>query len=175
MWSGGGNNVDNAAYPGRVGYIQDRALEAMDRWLARIEADPSLAPRAEKVVRNKPADLQDGCWTREATPQFLPEPQRFGGPGSSACNDLYPAFPSPRMVAGGPLASNVVKCQLKAVDPRDYVVAFSPEEYARLTRIFPSGVCNWEVPGVGQTGLVGTWLEYTDVGRYRRDRLPGSR
>lgn len=172
MWSGGGNAADDAAYPGRVAYIQDRALEAMDRWLARITADTSPAPRAEKVVRNKPADLQDGCWTREATPDFIAEPQRFGGPGTSACNDLYPAFPSPRMVAGGPIESNIIKCELKAVDPRDYSVDFSSADYARLTRIFPTGVCNWEVPGVGQTDLAGTWLGYTGVGRYHRDPLP---
>jgi hypothetical protein len=172
MWSGGGNSADDAAYPGRVAYIQDRALEAMDRWLARITADTSSAPRVEKVVRNKPADLQDGCWTRETTPNFIAEPQRFGGPGTSACNNLYPAFPSPRMVAGGPIESNIIKCELKAVDPRDYSVDFSSANYARLTRIFPAGVCNWDVPGVGQTDLLGTWLEYTGLGRYHRDRLP---
>ncbi|WP_421683264.1 DUF6351 family protein [Stutzerimonas urumqiensis] len=169
MWSGGGNSVDNAAYPNRVAYIQDRALEAMDQWLANIASDPSASPRAVKVVRNKPADLQDGCWTREATPQFIPETQRFGGPGTSTCNDLYPAFPSPRMVAGGPLASDVIKCQLKAIDPRDYRVDFTDAEFARLNRIFPSGVCNWQVPGVEQQPLMGTWLEYLHEGQYRSD------
>lgn len=172
MWSGGSNAADDAAYPGRVAYIQDRALEAMDRWLARITADTSSAPRAVKVVRNKPADLRDGCWTRETRPNFIAETQRFGGPGTSTCNDLYPAFPSPRMVAGGPIESNIIRCQLKAVDPRDYSVDFSSAEYARLTQVFPAGVCNWEVPGVGQTDLIGTWLEYTGYGRYRRDPMP---
>ncbi|MCQ4329834.1 DUF6351 family protein [Stutzerimonas stutzeri] len=172
MWSGGSNTADDAAYPGRVAYIQDRALEAMDHWLARIAADTRHAPKAEKVVRNKPADLQDGCWSRETTPNFIPETQRFGGPGTSTCNDLYPAFPSPRMVAGGPIESNIIKCQLRAVDPRDYEVQFSSADYARLTRIFPAGVCQWEAPGVGQTDLIGTWLEYTGYGRYHRDRLP---
>ncbi|MCQ4311205.1 tannase/feruloyl esterase family alpha/beta hydrolase [Pseudomonas stutzeri] len=175
MWSGGSNAADDAAYPGRVAYIQDRALEAMDRWLAAIVADRSNRSRAEKVVRNKPANLQDGCWTRESRPDFIPEPQRFGGPGTSACNDLYPAFPSPRMVAGGPLASDIIKCELKAIDHRDYSVAFSGNEYARLTGIFPNGVCNWDAPGVGQTRLLGTWLEYTGVGRYHRDRRPHRR
>jgi len=172
MWSGGSNAADDAAYPGRVAYIQDRALEAMDRWLVRITADTSSAPRAVKVVRNKPADLRDGCWTRDTRPNFIAETQRFGGPGTSTCNDLYPAFPSPRMVAGGPIESNIIRCQLKAVDPRDYSVDFSSAEYARLTQVFPAGVCNWEVPGVGQTDLIGTWLEYTGYGRYRRDPMP---
>lgn len=171
MWSGGGNAADDAAYPGRVAFIQDRALEAMDRWLANIAADTANISRGAKVVRNKPADLRDGCWTRAATPDFIPEPQRFGGPGSSTCNDLYPAFPSPRMVAGGPLASDIIKCELKAVDPRDYAVPLDAQQYARLMQIFPSGVCNWAVPGVGQTDLLGTWLEYTGPGRFHPDRL----
>src|SRR3546814_7197139 len=49
MWSGGSNAADDATYPGRVAYIQDRALEAMDRWLAAIVADRSNRRQAEKV------------------------------------------------------------------------------------------------------------------------------
>jgi len=175
MWSGGAGYPEGETGAARTGYIQDRALEAMDRWLAAISADPGSATRAEKVVRNKPADLQDGCWTRDEQPSFIAEPQTFGGRGSSACNDLYPAFPSPRMVAGGPLASDVIKCQLRPVDERDYQVSFDPDEYARLTRIFPNGVCDWTLPGVGQQPVVGTWLRYLGEGRYVRDAVRPAR
>ncbi|MBF8185634.1 hypothetical protein ITP53_07760 [Nonomuraea sp. K274] len=39
-----------------------------------------------------------------------------------------------------------------------YSVTFSPAERRRLLEIFPSGVCDWTKPGVGQRPLRGTWL-----------------
>src|SRR3954471_18591466 len=44
----------------------DLALKSfllMDTWLARIEADRSDAPLAEKVIRDKPTDATDKCFT----------------------------------------------------------------------------------------------------------------
>ena len=43
-------------------------------------------------------------------------------------------------MAGGPLAADVLKCQLKPVDAGDYKVRFTSAELARLRRIFPAGV-----------------------------------
>jgi hypothetical protein len=59
-----------------------------------------------------------------------------------------------RKEAGGPLAGNILKCQLKPVATSDYQVTFSPAELVRLNAIFPGGVCDWTKPGVGQTGVV---------------------
>jgi hypothetical protein len=42
----------------------------------------------------------------------------------------------------------------------DYAVSFTAEQSARLSAIFPTGVCNWSVPGVEQQGLRGTWLKF---------------
>ena len=75
-------------------------------------------------------------------------------------SSTYPSSPSPREVAGAPLASDVPKCQLKSVDSADYTVSFEGSEMERLQAIFPTGVCDWSKPGVGQTGLKGTWLTY---------------
>jgi hypothetical protein len=114
----------------------------------------------DKVVRNKPEALMDGCWTPGSSPEFIEEPQEFGGVGTSSCNDLYPAFSSPRMVAGGPLANDIVKCQLKPIDFNDYTVRFTPSERSLLRRIFPDGVCDWDQPGVEQRPLRGLWLSF---------------
>jgi hypothetical protein len=162
MWSGG-NGPRSAA-------VSREALAQMDAWVGNVVADASNDPLAVKVVRNKPASLVDGCWLGDATPTFVPEPHVFGGPGTSFCNGVYPAFPFPRMVAGGPLANDVIKCQLKRIDLADYAVTFTPPEVARLHQIFPAGVCDWSRPGVEQRGLAGTWLDFTDVGAYRRDK-----
>lgn len=163
MWSGGNGP--------RLGFVAFQALAQIDRWVAAIEADTSNDPRAEKVVRNKPADLVDGCWVGSgASLDFIPETQFFGGPGTSVCNDEYPAFPSPRMVAGSLLANDIIKCRLKRPKRSDYAVSFTRDEWKRLRKIFRRGVCDWSRPGVEQSDLAGTWITFTDVGKYERDR-----
>src|SRR5207253_7558313 len=62
---------------------------------------------------------------------------------------------SPRQVAGGPLAENILKCQLKPINLADYFtpagpVSFTATQLARLQATFPGGVCDWSRPGVGQ-------------------------
>ena len=133
------------------------ALRQMDRWLDNLAADTSADPPADRVARAKPAELTDACWSRDEEPLKIVEPQVRG---SGQCEALYPSSPSPREVAGAPLASDIAKCQLKPVDPADYAVRFSPDELRRLRGIFPDGVCDWTRPGVGQTGLKGTWLTF---------------
>ena len=58
------------------------------------------------------------------------------------------------------VASDIVKCQLKPIEAADYKVAFTPDEMARLKKIFPAGVCDWSKPGVEQQKLGGTWLRF---------------
>jgi hypothetical protein len=122
------------------------ALQQMDDWLANLAADTSGDPKAVKVVRAKPVGLVDACWTEDG--RKISEPQTFAGAGR--CNELYPAFPLPRMVAGGPLTDDLVKCQLRPIDAGDYAVRLTGEERSRLGRIFPDGVCDWSKPGVEQ-------------------------
>ena len=51
----------------------------------------------------------------------------------------------------------------QAVDPGDYTVRFEPAEMNRLRTIFPDGVCDWSRPGLGQTGLRGTWQTFNSI------------
>ncbi len=133
------------------------ALRHMDRWLEALTADTSRARSTDKVARARPEGLTDACWSRDEEPVKLVETQQRG---SGQCDALYPSPPSPREVAGAPLAGDIVKCQLKPVDPNDYAVSFSLEEMDRLRRIFPAGVCDWSRPGVGQVNLKGTWQSF---------------
>jgi len=73
---------------------------------------------------------------------------------------LYPSAPSPREVAGGPLAADIAKCQLKPVDFNGYTVTFNEADALRLQKIFAGGVCDWTQAGEGQTALKGTWLDF---------------
>lgn len=125
------------------------ALAMMDRWVAAIEADTSSASPAEKVVRNKPADAEDGCWVagRRVSDR-------------NACNAAFPLYEQPRIVAGGPMSNDILKCQLKPLDRRGYgSVQFSDAQWVQLRQIFPGGVCDWTKPGVGQQEVV-PWLSF---------------
>ena len=59
--------------------------------------------------------------------------------------------------AGAPLADDVLKCQLKPIDAKDYDVSLTAEEMTRLRAIFPVGVCDYSKPGLGQVPLAGTY------------------
>jgi hypothetical protein len=130
------------------------ALRQMDAWLTNLKHDRSEAPHHLKIRRAKPADLVDACFTQLGTDKIV-EPATFQGGG--VCNGLFPAYSSPRMVAGEPVANNVLKCQLKPIHSADYQATFTSAERAQLAAIFPQGVCDYSRPGVGQKPFEDTW------------------
>jgi hypothetical protein len=133
------------------------ALKQMDLWLANVSADTSTGTKREKVIRNKPATLQEGCMTRDAVPTKIVEKL---SQTSGKCAELYPAPGSPRYIAGAPMSADVIKCQLKAPNISEYNVTFTTDQWTRLNAIFKEGVCDWSKPGVEQQGLRGTWLKF---------------
>jgi hypothetical protein len=98
----------------------------------------------------------DGCYDKT---RFIAEDLVFSSEPVSECSGLYPVYSNPRKEAGGPLAANVLKCQLKPIDPADYKVPLNAEEAGRLAAIFPAGVCDFSKPGVNQTPVV-TWPSF---------------
>jgi hypothetical protein len=135
--------------------MTEYALAKMDQWVTMLNADPSNSKPMEKIERSKPADLVDSCYGADS--KRILETQTYTG---GKCNELYPAFPSPRMVAGGPPTNDVLKCQLKPLDYKDYTVGFTDGQRSRLAAIFPKGVCNFSIPGVEQQPLAGTWQTF---------------
>jgi hypothetical protein len=134
--------------------VLSHAVTQMDQWLTSLFADGSSAPIQHKIVKAKPADLVDACFTNNGTVKIA-ELQLFQG--DTVCNGLYPSHSSPRMVAGEPVANDVLKCQLKPINTGDYQVSFTPTELTQLAAIFPQGVCDFSKPGVGQVPLENTW------------------
>jgi len=127
----------------------------MNKWLDAIVADPApLTP--SKVVRHKPAEAVDACFDSDG--RKIAEPASFAGAGK--CNSLYPVHSEPRLVAGAPLTNDIVKCQLKRIDYKEYKATFSAEQKARLQKTFPNGVCDFSKPGVGQAPPKGTYQRY---------------
>ncbi len=135
--------------------VAREALRQMDAWLGALAADESSDPAIERVVRARPADLVDACWSRDDDPVKIAEPMVRG---SGRCEALYPSAPGPREVAGAPIGSDVLKCQIKPLDSDDYDVSLTAEQRATLEQVFSTGVCNWSQPGVGQTAPPETWL-----------------
>jgi hypothetical protein len=143
--------------PASIYSVQSKeALRLIDVWLDRIDADQSPGSRAVKVARNKPAELTDACFTDAG--EKIAEPRSYGKPGR--CNDLYPASADPRIVSGGPVAGDVLKCQLKPVGSNDYTQPLNASDLARLTTIFPQGVCDYSKPGIGQQDPPKPWQSY---------------
>jgi hypothetical protein len=131
------------------------ALDTMTKWLDAMAADPAPLT-SDKVVKHKPADAVDTCWDTAGTK--IVEPASFDAPNK--CNAIFPIHSEPRLVAGAPLANDVMKCQLKAVSFDDYKVTFTDAQKARLKTIFPAGVCDWSKPGVNQVPIKGTYQRY---------------
>ncbi|MEH1127117.1 DUF6351 family protein [Micromonospora sp. CPCC 206061] len=130
--------------------IADQAFLLMDRWLAAVEADRSNAPRSAKILRHKPAEAVDACFVDGVK---VTDP--------NTCRATFPFAGDPRIAAGAPLSNDVLKCQLKPVNPRDYNVAFTAQQWTRLRQAFPRGVCDYRKPGADRVPSV-PWLTYQD-------------
>jgi hypothetical protein len=131
------------------------AIDTMSQWLDALSKDTSTKPAIAKVVAAKPAAAVDGCWSGDGT--RYDEPAVLDGTGK--CNELFPAHRTPRLVAGAPLTDDIMKCQLKPIDARDYAVTFNPGELGQLRQIFPGGVCDYSKSGTNQQPLAGTYLK----------------
>jgi hypothetical protein len=141
------------AAPGTLGV---EAFLAMDNWLTALKADTSSTDIAQKVRTARPLsgtfDTRDFCLPPEDATQTT---RVYDMAACDANPHLRPTL-SPRQVAGGPRAEDVLKCQLKPLVETDYPAAtFSAGQWARLQAVFSTGVCDWSQPGVGQTDAVG--------------------
>ena len=142
----------NSAYPPgyQLSSCTANPLVLMDRWLQAVEADASSLPLSAKIVRNKPAEAIDTCWISGVKVTNW-----------SACQAAFPYFGTPREGAGEGAVNDVMKCQLKPLNPADYRVTFTPAQWTALQNAFPGGVCDWSQPAVGQQPIA-TWLTFMD-------------
>jgi len=140
------------ATPPQIVAVTLRSFLTMDIWLSNLlvsapKATLNSVRNQAQVIAAKPATAFDFC--------FLTGDVTFSNPVTDmALCDADPRLmkhASPRQVAGGPLAENILKCRLKPLNARDYApVTFSPMQLARLHAVFPQGVCDWSRPGIDQ-------------------------
>ncbi len=150
-----GTHANQVIWEGPVPLVADTSCElnsfiAMDRWLSTVERDHSRKSVAQKVIRDKPSDVTDECWN---------------GTGQMVSHSLCPAGVvnvegTPRTVAGDAITTDDNKCQLKALSRSAYPgITFTDAQWATLQMVFPTGVCDFSKPGVGQQPTV-PWLTY---------------
>ena len=137
----------------------DAGQKLLDRWILAYKADASADPQRVKVLRAKPKEAVDGCYDKSTPPQFIADALPFTSQPRSKCSELYPVYSNPRREAGGPLAANILKCQLKPIDAKDYKATLTPADMTRLKSVFSGGVCDWSKPGVNQVPVV-TWASF---------------
>ena len=138
--------------------FESDAIVAIDRWLAAVEADSSDRPLAEKIVDNRPEDVQDKC-------SQVPGVEQVVVPGIGRVCELehvQTRYGTPATVAGESIATDTNECQLKPLRRQDYYpIAFTDEQWAQLEAAFPTGVCDWSRPGVSQQDTI-PWQTYQD-------------
>ena len=152
----------------------DQAILALDRWLARVEADRRSVGLARKILENRPDTVTDRC--TDGLGHDVP---------AEVCDQTVAAYGTPRMAAGGPLADDTLQCQLKPLARADYDVTFTDAQWARLRATFPNGVCDYTRPGVSparrdrrgsptRTPPAGSCTAAAPLGRHHRHLPPRS-
>jgi hypothetical protein len=135
---------------GDANYV-DQSVIAMDKWLARVDADHRRAPLPQKIIQDKPPFLADRCTNGAGTDIE-----------SWVCDETVAAYGTPRFGADEPMTDDILKCQLKPLRRDDYPVTFTDAQWAALRKAFPTGVCDYGKPGVDQVKTV-PWLTYQDA------------
>jgi len=152
---GHGNHImwryDTGLLPPPTSDLLLQSFLMMDKWLGGMKADAGSASVAAKVTKNRPSDAVDFCFlTGDATLSNKVT-------DLSMCNAdaMLTPHSSPRQVAGGPLAENILKCQLRPISRADYPAgSLTDPQFARLQAVFTDGVCDFSKPGVGQQPAV---------------------
>jgi hypothetical protein len=138
------------------------SLVTMDKWLSNIEADKSGTGRS-KVVAAKPSGnaafpANDFCYLSTDTGFATGTGTKVTSEATCNADPLLVTHASPRQVAGGNVAEDVLKCQLKAVNAADYLPAvLSASQMTRLMAVFPDGVCDYGKTGVNQKAASGPY------------------
>jgi hypothetical protein len=129
----------------------DAAIFAMDGWLAKVYGDHRSVPLSQKIIQDKPASLTDRCTDGNGN-----------NISQSVCQTVVQAYGTPRFGAGEPHTDDILDCQLKPLDRASYLpVTFTDAQWQELEQAFPTGVCDYSKPSVGQAPTT-TWMTYQD-------------
>ena len=94
----------------------------------------------------------------------IPETWEADGSGNGPCANLLPVVQTPRIAADMPMSDDILKCQLKAIDPADYSGRLNGAQLTELAAIFPAGVCDYSKPGVGDLPMNANSIRWPSIG-----------
>jgi len=124
--------------------MADQGFLAMDQWLTAVKAS-TTGTLESRVLAGRPAAAADYCLLSTDPTQSV----KVTDPAVCEADPLLKRGKSPREVAGGPLANDVLKCQLKPIDVAEYLPAvLSALQLNRMKAVFAGGVCDYSKPGV---------------------------
>jgi hypothetical protein len=148
---------------GALGDFTAVPTHALDQWLTAAEAYEAGhgGTRRNALAATKPDSARSRCQPRGAA-----EIVGDDANDDPACVAAFPVHEEPRMAAGEPRRGDVLKCALRPVeDSLDlYDVRLSDARIARLAEIFPTGVCDYDRPGVGEAPFTHPWYDFTAEG-----------
>jgi hypothetical protein len=128
----------------------------MDTWLSSLVTSAPKATlnserTAAQVLAAKPATAFDYCYLSTDTTFST----KVTDQATCDADPKLAIHSSPRQVAGGPRAENILKCTLKPLNFSDYTgITFTGTQQSRLQTVFSTGVCDYTKPGVGQQAPV---------------------
>lgn len=171
----GTTQLDTRTVDSPLRKLGEDGLAQLDKWLVAVANDTSNKSKADKIIANKPAGFVDTCAAAVAGPWvgvIDTAANRWQGrveriTDQNRCKQFFQFAASPRIAAGGPATDDNFKCQLKAIDVKDYKTAPNAEQMAQLQKAFPEGVCDYSKPAVGQAPLAGTWAIYSGPGEVK--------
>ena len=166
----------NALTPSAASGISLLSFTTMDAWLSSLVTSAPKAwlnaPRTQaQVVAAKPSTAFDFCYLT-TDPTFS---TKVTDQAVCDADARLVARSSPHQVAGGPLAENILKCQLKPLVFSDYTgITFTAAQQTRLQTAFSTGVCDWTKPGVGQQAPISPQTYKAGPGGVPLPALPAS-
>ena len=120
---------------GGTGNATALAFDAMDRWLAAVESDPSATSLEQKIVNNKPADYNDACFNSATGPDV--------GFESPECLVKNTRSPHSWLAV---LSRKHLQMPAQAAEFRQPGLQWRSLRCGpaiRLAAVFPTGVCDW--------------------------------
>jgi hypothetical protein len=135
---------------GDVNYVNE-AIVAVDEWLAAVEKDDRDVPLARKIIEDKPDSVKDRCTDGDGNEQ-----------PASVCDATVQSYSDPQIEAGMPFTDDNLRCTLKPLRRTDHgPIIFTDEQWARMERIFPHGVCDFTKPGEDRV-RTNVWQTYQE-------------
>jgi hypothetical protein len=135
------------------------ATRALDEWLtaAGEHQRSEGADWQEALAATKPESAESRCVIEGGDEIVMDDPG-----DNPDCDGAAPVHAEPRMVAGAPRASDVLKCELVPTDEALdlYEVELDEDEQGRLAEIFPDGVCDYDQPDAGYGPPSDVWLSF---------------